>query len=86
MTSPKRNTRPKSNGIPTPEQFIEAWQTLGSVQEVAAKLGMRERSATMRAMEYRKKGIPLVRKTSRGRPKLDIGSLSSLAKKLAPKE
>ncbi len=67
------------------EDFVKAWQTCGSLSEVAAKLGMKEVSASVRAAHYRKRGIPLRRFTDQQGVPVDVKSLTALAKKLAPK-
>jgi hypothetical protein len=70
----------------TPEQFIEAWQTSQSAQEVATRLKMPKPIVLARASFYRQAGINLKkmpRKTSR---ELDVERLNKLIEELRRKE
>lgn len=42
-----------------PEEFVTAWQTSASVQEVADKFGMPRDIVSARASSYRKVGVKL---------------------------
>jgi hypothetical protein len=44
---------------PTPEEFIEAWQSSSTVREVARKLRMKTNQVRVRACRYRQRGVPL---------------------------
>jgi hypothetical protein len=53
-----RNRR-EASARPTPEAFIEAWQTSKTLREACTKLGMRRATAKVRALRYRQRGVPL---------------------------
>ena len=42
-----------------PEDFVIVWQTSESVDEVAARLGLRKTSCQQKATQMRRKGVPL---------------------------
>ena len=64
----------------SPEEFIKAWQTSQSHNEVAKKTGLKVAGLTSKSVYYRKKGIPL-KFFSRGRGRsLDLPKLIQLAK------
>ena len=65
----------------TPEDFVTAWQTSTSAQEVARKLGLSHQSVLNRAQNYRKKGVPLKKYGEIMRCNYD--ALADLAKKLS---
>ncbi len=54
----KRKDRPYRKR-PTPSEFIEAWQVSTTLRETCSRLGMKRSSAKIRALRYRRKGIPL---------------------------
>lgn len=41
------------------EQFIEAWETSASVDEVCNRTGLNKKSTYSRAAKYRSEGLPL---------------------------
>jgi hypothetical protein len=43
----------------TPRKFVEAWQTSGSVREVAARLAISKNACRIRASRYRRLGVGL---------------------------
>jgi hypothetical protein len=67
----------------SPEDFVRAWQRGDSVQAVADALGMTKQAVSVRAMIYRKKGIPM-KLMPRGVPKLDVAALTKIAKDTKP--
>ena len=66
----------------TPEEFVRAWQSSGSLAEVLRETGLRTQTACARASRYRKKGIALKRFVSRTptRPPLNVAALNQIAK------
>ena len=70
----------KSDGV-TAEDFVHAWQTSGSVAEVAEKTGLEKTRAIQKAGSYRAKGIPL-KKMQTGKEPIDVSALTDLAKSL----
>jgi|TARA_A100001518_G_C1193444_1_gene38453 hypothetical protein len=73
----------KKNGIISAEDFITAWQTSESMPEFVEKTSMTPRGASVRASQYRKKGVPLKKFVAVGSRRLDWSKLSSLAEELA---
>jgi len=74
--------KPKRNKKVSAEDFITAWQTAGSVDEVSERLGMSKSAAMTRASNYRRvHEIPL-KKFYRS-TKLDKQRLRDLATSLA---
>jgi len=74
--------KPKRNKKVSAEDFITAWQTAGSVDEVSERLGMSKSAAMTRASNYRRvHEIPL-KKFYRS-SKLDKERLRALATSLA---
>lgn len=65
------------------EKFVKTWQTCSTVDEVATVLNLKRASCILRAVAFRKKGIPLKYYTRKTR--LDIGALVILAKENAQK-
>lgn len=66
----------------SPEQFVYAWQTSRSADEVAEKLKMPKPIVHARASSYREKGVPLKkmpRHTNRG---LDLKGLNAIIERL----
>lgn len=72
-----KNRKPK-NGAVSPEQFVRIWQAADNLGEVAKKTGRGERSLSVKASDYRKRGVPL-KKLYRGRAPLDIARLKRIA-------
>jgi hypothetical protein len=66
----------------TMEQFVEAWETSGSVQEVSAKTGIKVSSCQTRAAQYREKDIDLKSMRKGGGRKLDVAAAKALLAKL----
>jgi hypothetical protein len=77
---PKKASRTEYNV--SPEEFVRAWQTSETAQEVADKLKMPKPIVLARASGYRKDGIHL-KKMKRG-PKraLDVDALNRLIEQL----
>jgi hypothetical protein len=46
-------------GQATAREFIEAWQSSESLREVMGKCRMRKGAVRVRALRYRKRGVPL---------------------------
>jgi hypothetical protein len=67
------------------EDFIRTWQKAKTVGGVADALGLDPKVASIRAVRYRRSGIPLKKFPKSGRPPLDIPRLTALAKSLAKK-
>jgi biotin operon repressor len=64
----------------TPEEFITTWQQSEGSQEVADTFGCSSKAVSLRASQYRKRGVPL-KKFPRGH-RLDWAALTNLAEKL----
>lgn len=64
----------------TSEQFIEAWMSSDSLQEVADKLNIQRFSVYARAQEWRKRGVklPKLREERATGNKLDVSDLNNL--------
>lgn len=43
----------------SPKEFIEAWQTSQTINDVMQKTGMKKHAVLARAKNYRTKGVPL---------------------------
>lgn len=74
-----------TNPAIAPEDFVRAWQTSETIQQVKEKLGQSDRpnkSFHVRASHFRKKGIPLKRYSSRSVNKMDVEALKKLAEDL----
>jgi hypothetical protein len=55
----RENGRRQASARPTPEEFIRAWQTSRTLREACKKLRMKRAVARLRAMRYRRRGVPL---------------------------
>ena len=69
----------------SPESFIKAWQTSGSIEVVMKKTGMKFTAVRSRADSYRRKGVPLkklYRHASYSNKKLDWKKLTEYARSL----
>jgi hypothetical protein len=66
----------------TPEQFITAWQTSESADEVAEKLKMPKPIVHARASFYRQAGLKLKKMPRRSRKGLDVERLNRLIEEL----
>jgi len=66
----------------TPEQFITAWQTSESADEVADKLKMPKAIVLARASGYRRAGLKLKKMPRRPSKVLDIERLNRLIEEL----
>lgn len=64
----------------SPEDFVRAWQSSGSITEVARKLGMSVNAVWMRATRYRAKGVRLAFEHVRDNRQLDVDALNRLAR------
>jgi biotin operon repressor len=63
----------------TPEEFVVAWQTSTSAQEVADKLKMPKANVLARACSYRKAGVQLKRMKRASGRRLNVERLNSLS-------
>lgn len=61
----------------TPEEFVRAWQSSESTDEVAKKTGRKASACQVRASAYRKRGIKL-KYFSTGR--VDVDALNKIIK------
>lgn len=68
---------------PIPDEvFVTAWESLATVREVCAKLGLGHRAAISRAWRLRQAGVKLTRKPkSVKRSKAHVTSLNRLIQK-----
>ena len=66
----------------TPEQFITAWQTSESADEVAEKLKMPKPIVLARVSSYRRAGLKLKKMPRRPGKELDIERLNRLIEEL----
>ena len=73
----KRNTKTRRPSV-SPRDFVVAWQTGETIQEVAEATGMTETAASRRASSYRKRGVSL-KLFRRGRGNTNWAALSELA-------
>lgn len=64
----------------TPEEFVQAWQTSESLDEVAKRLGLYRSLCYSRAAHYRRKGVAL--KEFPRKASLDWAGLQRLAESL----
>lgn len=69
----------------SPEEFIHAWQTSDSLEEVCRKLDLNNGACHCRAYMYRRIGINL-KEFPKGKKVLDAAKLNELAQSLLPKE
>jgi hypothetical protein len=67
----------KEYGV-SPEQFIEAWQTSETADEVARRLSMPKPIVLARASTYRKMGLALKEMRRRHKKELDVDALNDL--------
>lgn len=68
-------------------EFVKAWQTSGSVSEVAKKLNIPTKKAQHMALRMRKYGVPLKKMSRKGLRKVDhYDLLKKAAQELAPEE
>jgi hypothetical protein len=70
----------------TATQFVTAWQTSSSVQEVSDRLGMPKPIVLARASSYRAAGIKLKKIKKANSRSLDVAALNKLIEKLAREE
>jgi hypothetical protein len=66
-----------------PQEFVEVWNSAGTLEEAAQLLGVQKTSASMRASHLRKLGLP-IKKFPRGRRFRDIEALASFARSFEP--
>jgi hypothetical protein len=76
----KKQTRNKYD-VP-PEDFIKAWQTSNSAEEVAEKLRMPKAIAHARASNYRTLGVKLKKMPRRPKNSIDVQALNKLIEQL----
>lgn len=67
----------------SPEEFVRAYETSESYEEVQEKTGMPYEVIVTRAHEYRKKGAKLKKLGRRGRKGLDVEALNQLIEEIA---
>lgn len=60
----------------TPEEFVKAWQSSESIQEVADKLDIKYAAAYKRAEYFRLRGVKL--KPISRKPGIDVDTLNKL--------
>lgn len=84
----KKKPKPKK-GRPTynvsAAQFVEAWSTSTSIDEVMTKTGLPRNAVYSRVNSYRKKQIKL-RKMSRPTVRMDIEALNAIVQKNTTKK
>lgn len=74
----------------TAEEFVKAWQTSESIDQVAEKTGLEVSTCKVKASQFRHAGIPLQmfragpRGPKAGGKRLDIAALAELAKASGP--
>jgi hypothetical protein len=66
----------------TPQQFITAWQTSSSADEVAARLGMPKAIVLARASGYRQEGIRLKKMVRKNSKALNVAELNKLIEEI----
>jgi len=65
------------------EDFVVAWQSSGTLAEVAKRVGTSLRNASSHATWLRTRGVPLKKFSTRNFNVLDVEGLSALANKTA---
>ncbi len=70
----------------SPEEFIQAWQSSSSAQEVADKLKMPKPIVLARASTYRKAGVHIKKMPRVSNRRLDVAALNRLIEKLDRKK
>lgn len=80
----KKPRKPRKPSV-DPVLFIKTWQECLTLREVAAKLDMRAASASQRATNMRRKGIPL-KHMPRHDLTVELDSLIELAQAMAKAE
>ena len=68
-----------------PRRFVEVWQTSPDVAEVAKKLRMKRDACRLRALRYRKRGVPLKELPAGGCSNIDWEDLIQYAGELGEK-
>jgi hypothetical protein len=76
----KKNKKPRRPSV-SPHDFVVAWQTGETVEDVAEATGMTVTAASRRASSYRKRGVSL-KLFRRGRGSTNWGALSDLARRV----
>jgi hypothetical protein len=79
--SPREETNPKQTRTEynvTPEEFIKAWQTSDTPQEVADLLNMPKPIVLARASTYRAAGIKLKKMKRGNKRELNVDALNAL--------
>lgn len=72
----KARTKRRRRYDVTPEDFVRAWQTSGTAQEAADKLGMPKSNVLARASNYRSRGVNLKVMSKASPKRLDVGRLN----------
>ena len=70
----------------TPKQFVEAWQSSESADEVAEKLGMPKPIVLARASNYRSTGVQLKKFKRKTKSKIDVQELNELIAQVNKRE
>lgn len=65
-----------------PRRFVEVWQTCADVAEVAKKLRMKRAACRLRALRYRRRGVPLRELPAGGCSNIDWDDLVQYAGEL----
>ena len=68
----------EESDTPFAERFVQVWQESDSAVEAAGKLGIKSRSASTMAYNYRRMGVPL-KLMRRGNRKINVERLCELA-------
>ncbi len=82
---PGRGKRKKDYGV-NPEEFVLAWQTSSSTEEVSRKLSMPIPIVVARASAYRKSKVHLKKFVKKPSRTLDVDSLNKLIDELGKKK
>jgi hypothetical protein len=77
----KRGRKNRSYDV-SPEDFVRAWQSSSTTQEVSEKLGMPIPIAVARASAYRKGGVDLKKLSKKASRVLDVEGLNRLIEEM----
>jgi hypothetical protein len=82
----KKRTEDKPEGRKdynvTPQEFIRAWESSSTAEEVAEILGMPKAIVLARASNYRLQGVKLKKMPRQNKRKLDVDALNTLIEDL----
>ncbi len=82
MTNPNKKAAQRADYNVSPEDFIRAWQSSETAQEVADKLKMPKAIVLARASKYRQDGVKLKKVKKRHKRKLDVAELNKMIEQL----